>query len=101
MKNRNALTRGQASLLVDLSRESLLVELLRTNDLVLLSFIEALLKDAGVETILLDTHASVMEGSVIAIPRRLMALEKDAPRARAILTEAGIALSKLPGDGFP
>jgi hypothetical protein len=71
-----------------------LVELLRTTDLVLLSFVEALLKDAGIDAIVLDTHASVVDGSVMAVPRRVMALEKDAARARATLREAGITLSQ-------
>ena len=71
-------------------------ELLRTNDVVLLSFVEALLKDAGIEAVVLDVHASVMDGSVMAIPRRVMARAEDALRARAVLREAGIAVSPRP-----
>jgi hypothetical protein len=67
-----------------------MVELIRTNDMVLLSFIEALLKDAGVEPILLDVHASVMDGSVVAIPRRLMVADQDADLARRVLADAGV-----------
>lgn len=73
-----------------------MVELLRTTDLVLLSFVEALLKDAGIEAIVLDAHASVVDGSVMAIPRRIMARDKDAAQARAVLREAGIPLSPSP-----
>jgi hypothetical protein len=47
-------------------------ELIRTNDSVLLSYLEAVLEDAGVATIVLDGHTSVLEGSAGAIPRRLM-----------------------------
>jgi hypothetical protein len=64
---------------------------MRTNDMVLLSFLEALLKDAGVEPIVLDVHASVMDGSVVAIPRRLMVAGKHAELARRVLLDAGVA----------
>ena len=47
-------------------------ELLRTNDPVELSFVQALLKDSGIETIVFDQHTSIMEGSIGAIPRRIM-----------------------------
>ncbi len=73
-----------------------MVELLRTNDVVLLSFLEALLRDAGIEPVLLDAHVSVMEGSIGVFPRRLMTLAEDAERARALLKEAGVEPSKLP-----
>lgn len=68
-----------------------MVELLRTNDPVLLSYIRALLADAAVDAIILDEHTSVIEGSIGAIPRRLMVPTADAVRARALLTEAGIS----------
>jgi hypothetical protein len=64
-------------------------ELLRTNNLVLLSFLEALLVDAGIEPIILDVHASVMDGSALAVPRRLMVWGAEAERARRVLSEAG------------
>ena len=47
-----------------------MVELLRTNDLVKLSFLGAVLRDGGIEPIVLDQHMSVLEGSAGAIPRR-------------------------------
>jgi hypothetical protein len=65
------------------------VELLRMNDPVKLSFLEALLRDGGVESFVLDQHMSVLEGSASAIPRRLMVCNEDAARARIILGEAG------------
>ena len=64
-------------------------ELLRTNDFVRLSWLEAVLADAGIEAVVLDAHTSVMEGSIGAIPRRLMVLERDEARARRILQEIG------------
>jgi hypothetical protein len=62
-----------------------------SNDVVRLSFLMALLRDGGVESVLLDTHTSVIEGSIGAIPRRLMVAEADESRARRILHEAGEA----------
>ena len=68
-----------------------MVELLRTNDLVQLSWLTALLKDAGIEAVVLDAHTSVIEGSINAISRRLMVIDEDVARARRVLDEAGIA----------
>ncbi|HTR17279.1 MAG TPA: DUF2007 domain-containing protein [Acetobacteraceae bacterium] len=62
-----------------------------TNDLVRLSFLRALLADAGIDSLLLDAHVSAMEGSIGAIPRRLAVAERDAWRARQVLREAGEA----------
>jgi hypothetical protein len=63
-------------------------ELLRTNDVVLLSFATALLRDEGMEPVVLDTHMSILEGSVGAIPRRLMVADSDYVTARALLDGA-------------
>ncbi len=62
-----------------------------TNNLVRLSFLTALLRDAGIDCVLLDAHASAVDGSIGAVPRRLVVAEKDAARARRILSEAGEA----------
>jgi hypothetical protein len=64
-------------------------ELLRTNDLVRLSFLEAFLRDSGIEILVLDHHTSLVEGSIGAIPRRLMVQDSDYRCARLVLTEAG------------
>jgi len=63
-------------------------ELLRTNDLVRLSWIEALLTDAGIGCLVLDQHTSLVEGSIGAIPRRLMVAERDHRRAQSLVAEA-------------
>ena len=63
----------------------------RSNDPVRLSFLVALLADAGITAILLDQHTAVMDGSIGAIPRRLAVAEADAARARRVLAEAGEA----------
>ena len=64
-------------------------ELLRSNDPVLLSFATALLADARIDAVVLDGHTSVLEGSIGAIPRRLMVPDEDHARARRLLAEAG------------
>jgi hypothetical protein len=66
-------------------------ELLRTNDPVRLSWLQALLGGAGIETVILDTNASIIEGSIMAIERRLMVAEGNFVRARLLLAEAGEA----------
>lgn len=63
-------------------------EILRTNDPVLLSWAVARLTDAGVGTVVLDRHTSVLEGSIGAIARRLMVAAEDAALARRLLAEA-------------
>ena len=62
---------------------------LLSNDPVRLSFLAALLRDAGIETVVLDWHVSSVEGSIGAIPRRLAVLPEDEARARRVLQEAG------------
>jgi len=67
-------------------------ELLRTNDIVRLSWLQALLNDAGIDCLVLDQHTSLVEGSIGAIPRRLMVAEADHPRARALIAQSEAAL---------
>jgi hypothetical protein len=69
-------------------------EILRTTDIVRLSWLGALLRDAGIESVVLDANMSVMEGSVGILPRRLMVADDDAAEARAILAESGEELPK-------
>ena len=63
-------------------------ELFRTNDAVRLSWAEALLAAAGIAAVVLDTHTSIIEGSIGAIPRRLMVEEKNHLRAQTFLADA-------------
>lgn len=60
-----------------------------SNNPVRLSFLIALLADAGIEATLFDNHTSVLEGSAGAIPRRLVVSTGDFPRACMILRDAG------------
>ena len=69
-----------------------MVELLRSNDPVRLSWVTALLADADIEVVVFDTHTSIIEGSIGALPRRLMVLDGDLSRARHVLETAGESL---------
>jgi hypothetical protein len=68
-------------------------ELLRTNDLVHLSWVQAVLAGAGIECVLLDDHFSGVEGSIGAIPRRLMVPQERLEEAREVLERAGDAMT--------
>lgn len=70
-----------------------MIELLRTNDAVLISYVSALLADAGVQAIVLDQHTSVLEGSIGALPRRIMVVDEDEAAARDALAGAGVEMS--------
>ena len=63
--------------------------LITSNDPVRLSFLTALLADAGIVAHVLDTYTSAVEGSIGAIPRRLVVADQDEWRARQVLEEAG------------
>ena len=68
--------------------ERSLRELLRTNDHVALSLAMALLKDAGIECVMFDTHAAIIEGSISAIQKRMMVLDEGYGVARELLVGA-------------
>ena len=61
-------------------------EVLRSNDAVLLGYAQTVLRDAGLNPVIFDTHTSIMDGSVLAIQRRLMVPEDEKDRAVAIIT---------------
>jgi hypothetical protein len=65
-------------------------ELLRTNDPVLLSYVSALLEEESIEFIVADLNMSVLEGSIGALPRRVLVESDKIAQARQILTSAGI-----------
>jgi hypothetical protein len=71
-----------------------MVELVRSNDLVYLSWVEAQLAEAGIHCLLTDQYTSVIEGSIGAIPRRLLVDGEDLPRALRLLREAEAALGQ-------
>ena len=63
-------------------------ELIRSNDPVRLSFLTALLADSGMGSLILDTHSSIMQGSIGILEQRLMVADDDLVRARVLLIEA-------------
>ena len=67
-----------------------MMESLRTNNPVLLSFVEVLLRDAGIDPLVADGNMSVMEGSIGVLPRRILVRSDDIMRARQVLVEAGL-----------
>ncbi len=73
-------------------------ELIRTNDPVLLNYVELLLKNAGIETMIADQNMSVMEGSIGILPRRVLVSEDDFSDACRLLNEADLGHWIRPDD---
>ncbi len=71
-------------------RKAAMRELMRTNDIVLISFVESLLRDAGIGFFVADQNMSILEGSLGILPRRVLIDEDDFAQARRVLTDAGI-----------
>lgn len=65
-----------------------MVELVRTNDPVLISWLLAALAAERIEAVVLDAHTSILEGSISAIPRRVMVDDAVLVRAKAVLAAA-------------
>ncbi len=74
-----------------------MVELVRTNDLVLISVVETLLKQAGVAFFVADQHMSAVEGSLGFLPRRIMVASEAQERARRLMRVAGLSGELLDG----
>src|SRR4029077_1510897 len=65
-------------------------ELTRTNDMVRMSFLRALLTDAGIEFDVFDTNMNIAEGgNAVLLAPRLMVDSADYDRAKRLLREAG------------
>ena len=62
-------------------------ELLRSADPVRMSFLEALLTEAGIEALVLDRNMNATWGN--AFPPRLMVDDDDYAQARRLLIQAG------------
>jgi hypothetical protein len=65
--------------------------LLTTTNPVRLSFLVALLRDAGCTPVVLDAAISALEGGIGVFPRRLAVPEGEAAQALRVLREAGEA----------
>ncbi len=64
--------------------------ILKTTNPATLSFVEAILKEARIDSVVLDQHASLIDGSIGAVPRRVMVLSEDKAAAIRALELAGI-----------
>lgn len=64
--------------------------IVRANDPVLISFVESLFREAEIATHIADAHMSIMEGSIGALPRRILVREADWSRAAQLLEEADL-----------
>ena len=62
-------------------------ELIRSNDPVFLSWLEAHLAAEGIEVLVLDNHMSIIDGSISAIPRRVMVDEDEYDRAKTLMED--------------
>ena len=71
-------------------------ELIRCNDLVLISAVEALLAGAEIDCLVVGEHMAVLEGSIGIFSRRVLIDRDDVPRARLLLTEAGLGAELRP-----
>jgi hypothetical protein len=67
-----------------------MVELLRSNDAVLISFVEALLRDAGITHFVADQNMSILEGSIGAFPRRVLIDADREDEARQLMKDADL-----------
>jgi hypothetical protein len=61
---------------------------LKTTDPVLLNYAANVLAQEGVDHVVFDENASIMDGSMGFLPRRLMVLDEDFARAERLLKAA-------------
>jgi len=54
------------------------------------NYAESVLKDAQIVCFVLDTHVSILDGSIGAIPRRLTVIDEDYDDACKALQDAGL-----------
>ena len=65
-----------------------MTELFRTHDIVLISFVRALLSAEGIEIVGLDENMN--NARLVMTPNRIMVDDDDADRARRLLKDAGL-----------
>ena len=65
-------------------------ELLRSNNIITLSFVQSLMRDAGIEALWADRNMSTLEGSIGAIPQRILVDSDRINEARRIIIDAGL-----------
>lgn len=64
-------------------------ELFKSNNAVRLSYASALLRDRGLSPQIFDQHMSILDGSIGALPRRLMVPDDEYVAAKRILIDWG------------
>jgi hypothetical protein len=65
------------------------IEIVTTNDPVKLSFIEAVLKEAGIRAVVLDGETAGMFGGALPwVKRRVLVPDEQADKARRLLADA-------------
>lgn len=67
-----------------------MIELLATNNIVTISYVESLLKDAEIDFLILDQNMSILEGSLGIIPKRIMVTEASLLSAKQLMQDAGL-----------
>lgn len=72
-------------------------ELLRTNNVVTISFVTSLLKDAGIGNFVADENMSIMDGSIGILPRRILVDPERLEEARMLVESAGMGEELKPG----
>ena len=65
-------------------------ELVLTGDAVLVTFVETLLKDAGIEVHVFDRNLNALNGAVGPAPQRVMVASGQWQRAKRLLVEADL-----------
>jgi len=71
--------------------------LVRTTNAVVLNYALAVLARCGFAPVVLDHHASLVDGSIGIVPRRIMIEDEDERPARRALEEAGLAHELVAG----
>ena len=62
-------------------------ELLRTNDITVIAYAKAILSRSRIDAFELDVNMSVLEGSIVILPRRLMVRSDDLIKARQLMRD--------------
>jgi hypothetical protein len=72
------------------ARVAAMKEILRSTDPTIIAFSTALLRAEDIDCFVLDVHMSILEGGIGVFPRRLAVADRDAFRARAILSDNAV-----------
>lgn len=66
-----------------------MISIVKTTNAVRLSYLQALLNDAGIRNEVFDSNISALEAGIGVFPRRLMVDDARAPVAERVLRDAG------------